>query len=291
VAVDQPAAEKVGAGETAPATSTPLAANMETASVGRLLADAREAAGLTVAEVAQSLKFSPRQIQMLEADDYAALPGNTIVRGFVRSYARLLKLDIDSLLQVLEASIPSAPMDVRPPDNMGVAAQPGGLRELSPVVLVAIVLLMAGVLMALWHFFGPSGIRLGVTANRSEATLQQPVAPTQADTPAGQPILATPAAEPAAVPSGAQPLNAVNENSTPSLRFVFAERSWLEVTDATKQVLHSGENPAGSQLTLTGRPPFEMVIGNASKVSLTYGDRVVDLAPYIRAEVARLTLE
>ncbi|MDP1651963.1 MAG: DUF4115 domain-containing protein [Rhodocyclaceae bacterium] len=300
-AVDRPADEKVGAGETAQAgaaanmetaqaATTPLAANMETASVGRLLCDAREAAGLTVAEVAQSLKFSPRQIQLLEADDYDALPGTTIVRGFVRSYARLLKLDADRLLQVLDVSIPSAPIDVRPPDNMGVAAQPGGLRELSPIVLVAIVLLMAAVLLALWHFFGPSAINLGTTPgttmSRSESTLQHPA-------PADQPPLATSAAAvPAAEsPASAQALSMANETAAPNLRFVFAERSWLEVTDAARQVLHSGESPAGSQLTLTGRPPFEMVIGNASKVTLTYGERVVDLTPYTRAEVARLTLE
>lgn len=274
-AVDQSVVENVGAGGTA--------------NVGCLLRDAREAAGLTVAEVAQSLKFSPRQIQLLEADDYAALPGTTIVRGFVRSYARFLKLDADSLLQALEASIPSAPIDVRPPDNMGVAAQPGGLRELSPVVLVAIVLLMAAVFLALWHFFGPSAINPGTMTFRSEAPLEQQAAPGQADSPASQ---SSTAASAAAVPAADEPpLRVTSEISVPTLRFVFAERAWLEVTDATRQVLHSGESPAGSQLTLSGRPPFDMIIGNASKVTLTYGERVVDLAPHTRAEVARLILD
>lgn len=275
--VDQSAAETVGAGGTA--------------SVGQRLRDARETAGLTVAEVAQSLKFSARQILLLEADDYAALPGNTIVRGFVRSYARLLKIDGDSLLRILDAAIPSAPIDVRPPENMGVAAQPGNLREMSPIVLVAIVLLTAAVLLALWHFFGPSAIRPGETAKRGEAAAQQQLFPGQDGSPASQPPLAGVAAVPAAEPASAQEPGVASESPMPSLRFVFAERAWLEVTDAARQVLHSGENPAGSQLTLTGRPPFEMVIGNASKVTLTYGDRVVDLAPYMRAEVARLKLE
>jgi len=272
---------------------------METASVGSLIRDARVAAGLTVAEVAQSLKFSPRQIQLLEADDYAALPGNTIVRGFVRNYARMLKLDADSLLQALEAATPTAPIEVRPPDNMGVAAQPGGLRTLSPIVMVAVVLLMAGMLLALWHFFGPSAIRPGVTMGssmgRGESPLQPPAVPVPTDAPAGQTPLAPPAAVPAVMPAG-EPASVpvpgvVSAVPVPVLHFAFAERSWLEVTDANRQVLHSGESPAGSQLTLTGRPPFEMVIGNASKVTLTYGERVIDLAPYTRAEVARLTLE
>jgi cytoskeleton protein RodZ len=262
------------------------AAYMEMASVGSQLHAAREAAGLTVAEVAQSLKFSPRQIQLLEADDYAALPGNTIVRGFVRSYARMLKLDADSLLQALAVATPAAPIEVRPPENMGVAAQPGALRTMSPIVMVAIVLLMAGMLLALWHFFGPSAIRPGVTMGSSISQSESPPPPPTAAAPA-----AVPAVAPAGEPANVLAPNVVSEAPAPALHFAFADRSWLEVTDANRQVLHSGESPAGSQLTLTGRPPFEMVIGNASKVTLTYGERVVDLVPHTRAEVARLTLE
>jgi len=83
----------------------------------------------------------------------------------------------------------------------------------------------------------------------------------------------------------------IAEAASPTLRFQFAERSWVEVVDANRQLLHSGENPGGGQLTLTGRPPFEIVIGNAGKVTLTYGDKLIDLVPHTRAEVARLTLE
>ncbi len=94
---------KVGAGETAPADLSVDPAMISTVSavvlastVGRKLRAAREAAGLSLADVAQSLKFTPRQIELLEADDYAALPGMTVVRGFIRSYAKLLKMDADA---------------------------------------------------------------------------------------------------------------------------------------------------------------------------------------------------
>jgi cytoskeleton protein RodZ len=42
---------------------------------------------------------------------------------------------------------------------------------------------------------------------------------------------------------------------------------------------------------VSGKPPFQIVIGNAAKVELRYDDRQIDLKPYTRAEVARLTLE
>ena len=67
--------------------------------VGRELAAAREAQGLALADVAQQLKFAPRQLEALEQEHFAALPGATFAKGMVRSYARLLKLDPEPLLQ------------------------------------------------------------------------------------------------------------------------------------------------------------------------------------------------
>ena len=60
------------------------------ASAGARLRDARMAAGLSIDAVAQQLKLAPRQVQALEDDDFAQLPGRTFVRGFMRNYARLV---------------------------------------------------------------------------------------------------------------------------------------------------------------------------------------------------------
>lgn len=262
-------------------------------SVGAQLRTAREAANLSLDEVAHALKFSPLQIERLEADDFAALPGNTIVRGFVRSYARLLKLDVATLLELLDAVMPNSLPDVRPPDNMGIAAQPGGLRELSPLVSIVAVVLLAAILLALWHYFGPSSTRQASVVSRGESVVSvSPAARENPSTPV-PPSASAPTGNGAApAPDEAIPaLPQAPENPATALKFSFGERSWLEVTDATKRILHSGENPAGTQLTLNGRPPYDIVIGNAGKVTLNYGERRIDLAPYMRAEVARLTLE
>jgi len=265
--------------------------------IGARLREARVAANLTIEEVAHSLKFSPRQIERLEADDYAALPGGTILRGFVRNYARLLKLDADALLHELDAVLPGSTVEVRPPENMGVAVEPGEQRGLSPALSALAALLLAALLLVLWHFFGPSSKPPVAAASRSEPTAA-PV-PDTAAPPATQPSGAeggspppTPADPPAAAVSPSQPAaDTPVQSAAPALQFSFADRSWVEVIDAGKRQLHSGENPAGSQLTLQGRPPFEIVVGNAGRVTLTYGERAIDLAPHTRAEVARLKVE
>src|SRR5262245_25232809 len=78
---------------------TEAAATPTRTGVGQELAAAREAMGLALADVAQSLKFAPRQLEALEAERFEELPGATFAKGMVRSYARLLKLDPEPLLE------------------------------------------------------------------------------------------------------------------------------------------------------------------------------------------------
>jgi len=76
----------------------------QTANVGKALRAGREQLGLSINDVANRIKFAPRQIESLEAGDYANLPEAAFVRGFVRSYARLLAIDPASLLAGLPSS-------------------------------------------------------------------------------------------------------------------------------------------------------------------------------------------
>ena len=77
----------------------------DAAAAGALLRAAREAAGLSVAAVAQQLKLAPRQVAALEEGDFTKLPGRTFVRGFMRNYARLLQLDSDAVLAALPENV------------------------------------------------------------------------------------------------------------------------------------------------------------------------------------------
>jgi cytoskeleton protein RodZ len=99
-------------------TSTDVPAIQSQKSLGQVLRSAREAQGLSVVDVAQRTKFSVHQVEALEADDSEHLPQGTFLRGFVRSYARVLGQDESSFL----AYIP-----MRPDAVVGTTvAQPAG---------------------------------------------------------------------------------------------------------------------------------------------------------------------
>lgn len=84
-------------------------------SPGAQLAAWRQERGWTVEQVASQLNLAPRQIAAIESDDYAALPGMPIVRGFIRQYAKLMKVDAAPLLAVMggETVLAHAPIAPR----------------------------------------------------------------------------------------------------------------------------------------------------------------------------------
>lgn len=98
-----------------PAPSSATAASAAPATPGATLAAARVAQGYTIEDISQRLKLSPAQIRAIEADDHAKLPGPVFARGFIRSYARFLKLDGVQLLQPKPAPVPEAVAMPAPP--------------------------------------------------------------------------------------------------------------------------------------------------------------------------------
>ena len=276
--------------ESAPSLETEAVAPAESNTPGSLLRRTREARGQSISDVVQVIRFSARQIEALERDDYASLPGSTAVRGLVRNYAKFLKLDAAPLLAQLEPAVPVPEADVRPPTNMGEAEQPGIVERIPLKMMVAAVAILLLAVVGYWYYSGlpdDAGVatRLRGAAGRSEV-----VAPSPVVAPA---VVPAPAPAPAVVAESA-PANADAPSSPPpsgGLRVEFDDRSWIEIRDATQKVVFVGEYPGGTRQNVEGKPPFQVWIGRASAVRVFMGERSIDLKPYTREEVARFNLE
>lgn len=265
---------------------------------GRALARLREERKLSVADVAQRLKYGVRQIEALEAEQFDRLPGATFVRGMVRGYAKLLETEAEPILGALEDRYApgEVSLDLR---AKRVPFPQGGKRSgtriylfLSLFVLVAV----AGVLYE-WRM---GALPLAKLAHQTPTAAPEPAAAPAATAVAPEPAVTTPppvdAAEKApvtaaAVPAEQQQPQAQAPGAEARLRLEFAGESWVEIKDGDGKMLMSQLNPTGSRRVISGRLPLSLVIGNAANVRLTYNDKPVDLKPYIQIEVARLTLE
>src|SRR3990172_4729474 len=80
-------------------TQPETAARVTTHGPGAQLAQARADLHLAHEDVAAKLHLATRQIQALEQDDYTSLPGATYVRGYLKSYALLLGLSPEPILE------------------------------------------------------------------------------------------------------------------------------------------------------------------------------------------------
>lgn len=297
------------------------------ASLGQQLREARLARGLSIEDVVHALKFSARQIEAIEADHMDVLPGAVFQRGLVRSYARLLKLDPEPLLSLIEVQAPAQEPEIRAPENMGNATPKGGLHQIPPLVALSVLLLIVAGAMFGWHYLGGGSGKMRELADASRAQPDEPRSPAvaQPEVPAAagaagnvpvaapQPEVVAPAPAPTPVAVVAPvPVPAPAKASAPApvavptpapapaataapadgrrLSFQFQGESWIEVKDASGLVILTGIYHGGTQ-SVVGRAPFEVVIGNASVVSLRDDGKPVDLKPYTRSEVSRLTLK
>lgn len=83
---------------------------LEILTPGQMLARAREARRLSPADIAEKMRLSVQIVKDLEADDYRHIPAPIYVKGYLRSYARLVDLsEQDALSGLKEAELPRQP--------------------------------------------------------------------------------------------------------------------------------------------------------------------------------------
>jgi cytoskeleton protein RodZ len=106
-----------------------------------------------------------------------------------------------------------------------------------------------------------------------------PVSPVAANNASAITSAATPPATPAATASKA-------------LDFSVTEKTWINITDNSGKVVYERILPAGASDSLSGEPPFNVVIGNAKATTLSYKGQAVNLATSTTENnVARIKLE
>jgi cytoskeleton protein RodZ len=282
---------------------------------GARLSEARQAQGLATGDVARRLKLSVGQVEALEAGRYHDLPGPVFVRGFIRNYAKLVKLDPDELLQAAADSLPQAAARPEAPPSPNIPFPTSPKRGWSR--FAAVIVVVVG-LLAVYEFSFNEPPRT-VATSPGVAPAEEPVKKVQpakkAAPPAPPPVAAAPResqpaplaeaktpvisdAPAAAAPAPASPpVVVVSREERPvepderEVRFVFEEDSWVEVRDRHDRVIFYQLNASGTARRVSGLPPLTVVVGNAHGVKMTYAGQPIDLTRHTKIDVARLTLQ
>lgn len=293
---------------------------------GARLGQAREDLRLTREEVAARLHLSPRQIQAIEEDSYGELPGPTYVRGYLKSYAMLVGLAPEPLLEAytLRITQPVTPNFSAIAPAREITSQHHQVRFVTYIVAAIVI----GLAFAWWQ-----GREIETPHPLLEAPLEQPVATANdaagsangpavtATEPAGSaapgtvaapaapaapaepavpaPTVARPPIPPAPVATTAPPVSpapvaepapVVATGPRVRLVLVFDQDSWVDIRDARQVKLLYENVPAGRTVPLEGVAPLSVFLGNAAGVRVEFNGANVDLERYRRGMVARFML-
>ncbi|HWV64183.1 MAG TPA: RodZ domain-containing protein [Oxalicibacterium sp.] len=291
---------------------------------GAQLTALREARGWTIEQVASQLNLASRQVQALEADHYAALPGMVIVRGFIRSYAKLLRVDAAPILAAI-ADGQSEPVVLQDRGSLSATFSESKMPSAKPnvasskilfAVLAVVVVAAIGFLAQRMGWMSKTSDHAMNAASAMKEEAQPATVPVSSDPSETAPAAATmqaPAAEaeqvapvqpqaaveekvqtPAAVPIAAESASGsaapVAVDSKNALVFQVKEDTWVEIRRADDSILVSRLLKAGTTEAFEITAPSSMVIGNAAGVNVTLRGKPLDISGN-SSNVARLDVK
>jgi cytoskeletal protein RodZ len=108
--------------------------------LGALLRERRKESGLTYDAISERIKVSTRYLEALENENWDHLPSPTFIKGFIRSYARLLGLSEEGLIALYQ--------ETAPPPQMPKPLQAVHQKRKGILYLIWVLALLAGGVVA-----------------------------------------------------------------------------------------------------------------------------------------------
>jgi cytoskeleton protein RodZ len=278
----------------------PDTAPVGTARVGAELRQVRERAGWKLEEVAAALRIRQPYLEAIERGDLQALPGQAYEIGFIRTYAQALGLDGDEILRRFRAEGAGT---TTKPELSFLAPVPDRAVPTGAIVLVGVVILLVGYGFWFLHTEKERRLAAAIPAVPAQlaplavppeppvvkpapAPVQsaKPTPPAPTGTPAvasvapagppaaGSPAAGSPAAgSPAAgtavasAPAAAAPASAAAASAAalPGKVIQATADSWVEVKDASGNILFSKLMHAGDSWPVPDMPGLTLTAGNA----------------------------
>lgn len=296
---------------------------------GSRLRQAREQMGLSQQAVAERLCLKVSTVRDIEEDQANPNLASTFLRGYIRSYARLVHISEDELLPMMAKQAPIRASKVAPMQSFSLGKtrkkRDGWLMGFTWLILFVVV----GLTGAWWwqnhqaqqqdiaNMADQSSSQLSqenndgstavpLTDNNNEEVGQPPAdqgaendAGSNSTAPAnGAAATAAGTAAPAATtaaqstpPAAPAATASVAPASSAGLMITFSGECWLEVADASGKKLYSGTQHKGGALNLAGQAPYKLKIGAPSVVNIEFQGKPVDLSRFVKSnQVARLTV-
>ncbi|KKM13109.1 hypothetical protein SY88_00715 [Clostridiales bacterium PH28_bin88] len=225
--------------------------------IGEQLRQARTAKGLSLGQVEEATKIRVRYLEALEHGDYDVLPGRVYTVGFLRSYARYLDLDAESLVNRYRKETEARYSQQRHDTLTAGAGIPS--RERSQTGRILVVLLLIGILLSgaflVYRMFAPDQQPPPPGLPSAPSSKEQPRDVTPEKT---YPVQVTGPTEQAVLPTEVE-----------IALLVESDKCWIEVEVDGRQDF-TGTLYAKDERTYSAEKSIKLILGNTGVVRVIF---------------------
>jgi len=291
---------------------------------------AREAQGVSVEQVCRQLHLSRSVVEAIERGDLQRLSDPVFSRGYIRSYAKFLKLDADRCVASYNQASGNLQTAATVKAIGSVSTVPGRHRGRPLLKIGSWLFVIALIAVIIWWWQTQQGLNapergdlgskpLSIETSDGKTLVLPPLKESPAAGVIAEPETAANVTDPLAKAAdpvaqnedatlSSQPEQNENEVSeavvqpaengdqTPpvsldTLDIAFSDDCWISIREIGGRTLFNGVASAGQTLSFQSEARLSVVVGKVSAVSrFSYEGQTIDLASMSKDDVARLSL-
>ncbi|NQZ48815.1 MAG: DUF4115 domain-containing protein [Moritella sp.] len=270
-----------------PDKTAELQDNIDVVTAGQMLQDARMASGISVQEVSNHIHLKLSVINNIEQSVGDKRISSTFMRGYIRCYARYLKIPEDEVLAAYDCQNIACEQQA---ELQSFSCRTKLEAHDNRLMLVSYGII--GFMLAVFLIWGLRGDDVDVVV--PEPTISQTIESVGAVTVIEEqaPLVVAERAEfdrPAVLPTITSPVVTDNKSATvaQSLVLTFAGDCWIQVKDKNDKTLSTGVIKAGQSISLQGLAPLSIKLGAPEYVTMSYAGEPVDLSTFKQGRLAK----
>ena len=282
-------------------------------SAGEQLRHLREQQNISITDIATQLNLDPRIIEAIEKNDIESMPAVTYTRGYIRSYAKILKADAEAIVAVYNNNAPDAPEiipEVKHPTQTSNSDKP--VRAFTYLITLSLVILLITWLYNNYIVDNSNGndseqstglsyeyeivehpdtpyfpIRehlVEIPAETEDSSESELISPEE------EPTLEEALIEKSTSTRNYQ-LRPGSHEGPDRLVLRLSADSWIQIRDSFDNKIFTNLAIKDQTLELSGTAPFSVILGYAEGVSVELNGNSFDTAPFTKKSIARFQLD
>ncbi len=285
---------------------------------GRVLRTEREKQGLSSQEIAKRTHLDIKIVESIEQDSDEGMPAATYVRGYLRSYAKIVGVDPDHIITLYNSDSPQPPPEILPevkqPSQVSSSDKP--VKAFTYLITLGLVLLLliwyqSNFVVETSSMNEPANYNSQTTINGVDITYDIINHPDSWQSPKNIPEVESPSpttdkhddtlelqSDNGEQTLGILPIEGIDNKSPSSntgsgpdkIDLEVKRDSWIEINDANDKKLFHDLALGGETYSIHGTAPFSVLFGFSPGVTIKFNGKAFNHSRYSNNGIARFKL-